>query len=106
MAWEYRERGSLYYTRSRRVGGRIVREYVGGGLIGMLASLQDELEREERRLKAAEARRAWEAERSRLSEADGPVEGLSAACTAIAGTALQAAGYHRHHRGEWRKRRD
>ncbi len=28
--WERRERGWLYYTRSRKEGGRVIREYVGG----------------------------------------------------------------------------
>jgi hypothetical protein len=31
--WERRERGSLYYTRSRRKDGRVVREYFGGGVL-------------------------------------------------------------------------
>jgi hypothetical protein len=31
--WERRERGGLYYTRSRKEGGRVIREYVGGGIL-------------------------------------------------------------------------
>ena len=39
--WEKRERGGLYYTRSRKVHGRVVREYVGGDALGELAALMD-----------------------------------------------------------------
>jgi len=41
MGWEKRARGGPYYTSSRKVGGRVVREYVGGGMLGHLAALQD-----------------------------------------------------------------
>ena len=46
--WERRERGGLYYTRSRKVDGRVVREYVGGGILGELAAQMD-AERRRRR---------------------------------------------------------
>jgi hypothetical protein len=43
--WERRERGELYYTRSRKVAGRVVREYVGTGPLAKLAAETDAEER-------------------------------------------------------------
>ena len=100
--WERRERGSLYYTRSRKVNGEVVREYIGTGVLGQLAAMEDESKREQERQRAAFERE----ERERLEEALTPVEELDEAAEILARSVLLAGGYHRHKRGEWRKKRE
>jgi hypothetical protein len=100
--WERRERGGTYYTRSRKEGGKVVREYVGGGLLGELAARMDAEERRRREEEKATHRE----ERERLDALVAPVEELCEAAEVIARAALVASGYHRHNRGEWRKRRE
>ena len=101
MAWEKRERGGLYYTRSKKVKGRVVREYVGGGLLGEISAQMDADERRQREEQAA----LWREERERLEALDGLTEELYEVAEVLARAALQASGYHQHKRGEWRKRR-
>ena len=100
MGWERRKRGSWYYTRSKKVGGRVVREYVGGGLLGQLAALSDA----ERRAKRKAEADAWLAERANLERADAALYILCDTSEAMARGSLILAGYYRHHRGEWTKR--
>ena len=45
MGWETRQRGGRYYIRSKKVKGRVVREYIGGGDLGELASAMEALDR-------------------------------------------------------------
>jgi hypothetical protein len=100
--WEKRERGGLYYTRSRKEGGRVIREYIGGGPLGELAAETDALNRLRREKKAM----AWREERESLEALDRSVEELYEAAEILARAALLAAGYHQHKRGEWRKKRE
>jgi hypothetical protein len=98
MGWE---RGR-YYTRSRKVNGRVVREYVGAGPLGELAARADAKERQQR-----EARRAADrATRAELDALDAPLDELHELAELVARAALLAAGYRQHKRGEWRKRRE
>jgi hypothetical protein len=102
MGWEKRERGGLYYTRSKKVDGRVVREYVGGGILGHLAALQDAQERRRREEEAALCKE----ERERLEALVAPVEDLCEAAEILYRAALLAAGFRRHQRGQWRRKRE
>ena len=96
--WERRERGGLYYTRSRKEGGRVIREYVGGGILGELAARMDALERERREEQAA----FWKEEQRDLDALEAPVQEISKASELLVRAALLASGYRQHNRGEWR----
>jgi len=102
MAWEKRKRGGAYYTRSRKVDGRMVREYVGAGIRGEIAARMDAKERQRREEEAA----AWREEQERLEELAGLVDELCEAVETVARATLLAAGFRQHKRGEWRRRRE
>jgi hypothetical protein len=101
MGWENRGRGGRYYTRSRRVEGRVVREYIGGGLAGEIAAEADRTERERREAEEQRQRRELE----RLEALSAPVEELHEAATVLTRAHLIAAGCHRH-KGEYRRARN
>lgn len=92
MAWERRPRGGWYYTRSRRVGGRVVREYVGTGL---LAGLEAEMDAEDRAAKMQQ-REELRAEQQRWADVEEPVTTLCEMTELMARAALVLAGYHQH----------
>ena len=100
--WERRKRGGLYYTRSRKVSGRVVRQYVGAGVLGELAARMDAEGRQRREEEAA----AWREERERLEELAGLVDEFCREVETMVRATLLAAGFRRHNRGEWRKSRD
>jgi len=102
MAWERRKRGGLYYTRSRKLNGRVLREYFGGGPLGQLAALQDEREKRQREEQAA----YWREEQEALDALEAPVDEFSEATDLLVRAALLASGYRQHNRGEWRLRRE
>ena len=101
MGWEPRERGGPYYTRSRREGGRVVREYVGSGEIAEALAHADETIRRVRELERARRR----AEAERLEALADPVLRLGEAADELLRAELVAAGFHRH-KGVWRRGRN
>ena len=80
----------------------MVREYVGSGILGQLAAQMDAEERHRREVEAA----ALKDEQERIDALIAPMEELCEGAEFLARAALLAAGYHKHNRGEWRKRRD
>ena len=100
--WERRERGGLYYTRSRKVNGQVIREYVGGGVLGELVARMDAADRQRRQQEKA----AWREERDCLEELAGLVDELCQDVETLAQATLLAAGFRRHNRGEWRRKRE
>lgn len=100
--WERRKRGGHYYTRSKKVDGRVIREYVGTGDVGELGA---KIDATWRRWKEAEAQ-AQRKERECLEALEAPIEKLCKATEDLARATLLAAGYRRHNRGEWRKKRE
>jgi hypothetical protein len=100
MPWEWRK-NRQYYTRTRKVNGEQIREYCGGGLAGQLAAMEDE----ERRAARAAVRRRDLAEQDELSRQDELIEAVGESTQLLTHLSLLAAGFHRHDRGAWRKRR-
>ena len=101
MAWEKRKRGGWYYTRSRKLNGRVIREYIGCGRMARVIAEADQALIVEREAARAQVRVAEE----HFHNLEAPLDALDSVCDALARMALQGAGYHQHHRGEWRKRR-
>jgi hypothetical protein len=100
MGWEQRG-GGLYYYRSRRVNGRVVKEYVGASLVAELQAIVDEANRGSERTRME----AVKAEHERLEELDAELDAACGVIGLIARAALVAAGYRQHKRGEWRLKR-
>src|SRR5215213_4859057 len=98
MGWE--QRGSQrYYYRSRKIAGRVVKEYVGGGLVGELAEREDET----RWRKRDAERAALQTDQDAFEAAAAAHDAFARAADALMTAALFEAGYHRHDGGQWRK---
>jgi hypothetical protein len=97
MAWEARG-GSRYYYRVVRDGGRVRRLYLGNGPVAELAARDVELRRAERQARARS--------QTRLEAAEAASRELAELADLLARAALVTAGFHRHDRGAWRRRRE
>jgi hypothetical protein len=100
MAWEQRGNRSYLY-RSVRRSGRVVKEYIGRGRVASLIAQLDGIEREQR----SQRRDDLEIDRQHWAALERPMLELDEIADLLVTAALTAAGYRRHDRGEWRRRR-
>src|SRR3954447_14772817 len=90
MGWD-RQGQRRYYSRSRKVGGRVVREYVGPGQVGEAAQLQDQA----RRLERQRRREREMQQRQQLLELDRALDAFADRVDTLVAAALYLAGLHR-----------
>jgi hypothetical protein len=100
MGIVYRD-GRPYLYRSKRRSGRVTSEYVGSGQDALLIDALEAIERDERDCDLQQKR----SEGKELDDLEQALDDQAEQAHDLAREALSAAGYHQHHRGEWRKRR-
>jgi hypothetical protein len=109
MGWEERHNGRRYLYRNRRVNGKPVKEYLAADdRFGFGEVMAHDLARLQKRQANVRA-----LERQARADCRGRIDGLLAAAAvantelkAVAEGILYAVGFHKHHRGEWRMRRE
>jgi len=107
MGWELRHGGRRYLYRSRRVNGKPRKEYLaaegnfGSVMAHGLARVQDR----QQRLREL-TRKTAAAFRARVDGLVADVAVANAALKIVSDGLLCALGYHWHHRGEWRMKRE
>ncbi len=96
MAWK-----NGYYYRNKRIGGKVVTEYIGNDLYAHLAQLQDD----EKRQEAQAQRQEWQATVDAEQALDTMLDEVTALVNAYAGAVMLVNGYHVSANRVWRKRR-
>ena len=102
MAWERRgPGGNRYYYRSVWQRGRVRKIYVGKGPAAEQAAREDQ----EKQAARAAQQYATEIERALEKPARDLMAGLDSEINVAIRSALMAAGFHQHARGQWRRKR-
>src|SRR5438876_12133597 len=97
MGWE-RRGPYTYYIRKQTIHGRTVRTSYGRGQAAQIAAAEDAQQRH--------AREAERAERAYLAQLDQQLDAVIHLLESLVSASLVVAGYHQHHRSEWRKRHE
>jgi len=102
MAWEKRRNGRLYYYRGHRLpNGRVRKVYVGAGAKGEAAEREDQKKRAETQAHRQHTSEVLE----HTKRAVCLLSKLNKQGADLLDAALLSAGFYRHHRGPWRRRR-
>ena len=96
MAWEQRRNGARYYYRSRRVDGKVHKEYFGRGPRAEQAAKEDARRRAEKK--------ACRKRRQQFDDAIAPLAEVERRLEPLVAAALLTTGFYKHH-GSWRRRR-
>ena len=105
MGWETRKNRGCYYVRKQRVGNRVISQYIGSGEAALLAAEIDHRDRQQAKM---QREKESEEERKLFAALDERNRQLAEYCDQVEAVLIQtleAAGYHRHKGGPWRKRR-
>lgn len=98
MAWENRRR-QRYFYRSRRVGSRVLKEYLGRGAAAAAVAAEIGEGRSER----LREQRAQAEFVDRIGAADGLFQQFDRLTSALVAAAMMLAGFRQHNRHEWRR---
>lgn len=100
MGWEERK-GNWYYYQKRRIGERVVSEYIGRGELANLVARLDGIDR----MRSEDKRRKMQSEQEELDTQKAQVYDVFTLIRSLTHAALLASNYHMH-KGQWRKRRE
>jgi hypothetical protein len=100
--------GKFYYYRKVWNRGRVKSEYVGGGLLALVAARMDQEVREEEEDRRASEQARWDEKRERIDAVDSRIDAHVVALEKAVAAALEAAGFHKQRNRcvRWVKRRD
>ena len=99
MAWQQRGK-CRYFYRAARVNGKVKTTYAGAGLAGVPAAMEVE-ERKLRRQRDRERIQEVQAEFRPLFQT---LDEFSRELDRLLRAMLLTAGFHQHHRSDWRRR--
>lgn len=97
MAWK----AGRYYVKNRRVGKRVISEYIGAGPLADYAESLDKARRQTEERRAA----TWKAAKALEAEIDALIDSVSVLADAYTEALMLVSGHHQHKR-QWRKRRN